>query len=518
MAMFSRIATVATAVGLRAFEIAALSLGVAVSLGVSAIGGLVTAISAIPTLFSSAVTAVSFMVDAFGVLGSVAKVTQYAVTTVGAAVASVAQAGLAMMNFATFLTAIGTALASVIGLAILFVLPVMAIRATVASLLPVFGNMASAIAGGMRSAASAAASGAQSLGAAIVAGTGSAMNGLAAIFGNIATMATATFNSAIAGFLAAWGTLRADIEAGWGAISAAISAGDLKSAIRVALAGAMLEWERFRAWMEGMWNDLRPTWNTAVETAAASIGTLFANAEIAWGDLWDGAQNGLRQFLAAFDTAIDNIWKMVKAIRDEYNWWTRGDFWQDKEQQKKDDAEFARISGKSNLAGAIAPSRSPEEKAAQDQAARDRGKGVATAITGAASSPARPWAEEWADQQNAIDRVNAAEANFAQARKDAIDAATKAEDAKEARRKEAEAAALKRVGGADPEGIEAKGAVTTSSAGTFSARGAMQMGAESVQGRILREAQDARLQRDKQIKVNEDMLIEQRGLRFQFTG
>jgi hypothetical protein len=494
IAVFSRAVGIATTIGLRAFEIAALSVGVAVDIGIKAVSGLVTVISALPTLFSSAVTGVSFLVDAFGVLGSVAKIAQYAITTVGAAIASVAQAGFAMMNLVTIITTIGTALAAVIGLAIVFVGPIMLIREAVQSLVSMFGNMASAVAGGMKSAASAAAAGTQALGSAIVSGTRSAIDGLVSIFSSIASMASSAFDSAVTSFLAAWGTLQADIEAGWSAISAAISAGDLKSAVKVALAGAMLEWERFRAWMETMWATLRPTWNAAVTTAASSIGTLFANAEIAWGDLWDAVQNGVRATLKIIDTMIDALMPKLAAIGafigDEINY-NRG----------------------APLQMLVPPSRTPEEKAAQDKAAVERGKGIAGSVAGTLTSPEKP-----VDKAASDVRIKAAEDNFRQAQDDAKKAAADATSAQEARRKAAAAAAFSKMGGADPEAMAAKATVSTSTAGTFNARAAAQMGGGGIQERILSEAKAAKMQREKANKISQDMLNEYRATKFAFTA
>lgn len=520
-----------------AVSIAEAGMGALLIAGKSLSAGLSTAVSAVTTFFTTwnwgihilgmvVIAAITPLGLAVGVLsGTISAATvvteiftatvtaiRYAVTSAGAAIAALAQSMLTVANLAAMLSSIGAALTVVTATALVVVPAFLLVRTAVRSVLSLFGSMAKTAVKGMKSAGTAAADGAKTIGSAIASGANTALSGLRSVLANAAGMVGQIFQSAVDGFSAAWATLQADIESGWSAISASIAAGDLKSAVKVALAGAMLEWERFNAWMQEMWTKLQPQWNEAVSTAASSIGTLFAEAEIAWGSIWDGLQNGLNSFLKVLDSAMDSVREYImmtqaflgndpaKAIdlrtqaqetregkrNADLPKWMRdkiaNDF--DAEADAIENATKWQMKNGPPLQTLVPRSRTPEEKAADDDAARKRGQGVADSISGIFKSPEKPDADQDAARAATQKRIADAEDAFRKAQDDAARAAADAAAAQLKRQQDAEDAAKRRFGNvADPDASQS--ALTTSVAGTFNARAAMQMGGgDGIQKRI----------------------------------
>ena len=557
-----------------------------VTVASAAARGLSAAVSAVPAIFSAmtsacntAITALAFIIDAFGLLGGVCRLAQYALTATGAAIASIATSGLVLANLAAMLSSIGAALSAVAGFAVVAVPAVLLLRSAARSTISSVGDMgsrlSSSVAAGAKAATSAASTGAKAMGTAIVGGARSAMTGIGSAFSSLASMAGQVARRVAADFSAGWSKVMADAESSWEAISAAVSAGDLKSAMSVALAMAKLEWARFAEWWQGVWAGLQPQWNAAIATAASGIGSMFANAEIGWGNLWDSVLGGVHAVLQAFDQALASANAFISAVKaslvknyiadsqelsnvnavisesaatdwsqasdeavseflkkaeavgisstndaagggkmpgeTDRNYATRvGNFggYLPREIAKSKILENAQPAP-TNLAGMV-PTRTGEQKAAQDEEARQRGQAVTGGISGAMSSPVV------SPDGSAADRITALEAELAAAQQAALNAAKTAEDAKAAKQKDAVAQAAKGAGSTDASGERAQQAVTT--AGTFSARAAVSMGGENIQQRILNEAKEAKSQRISLQKTNEMMLGEVRNLKFQFTA
>ena len=90
-------------------------------------------------------------------------------------------------------------------------------------------------------------------------------------------------------------------------IQEALQAGDFGGAMKVGLAGMMLEWTRFRNRLTDLWEELKPTWNSAVENAASAVGGVITDLKISWGDVWDSLLRGLNTFLAALEGTFNAV-------------------------------------------------------------------------------------------------------------------------------------------------------------------------------------------------------------------
>lgn len=250
----------------------------------------------------------------------------------------------------------------------------------------------------------------------------------------VATVFDQMRSDAIAGF----NNLVTDVSGSWNTLQSLISGGNFAEAWKLSLSIVKLEWVRFSGWLQGMWSEfsgwaqttwdkLAPNANAAIVKIVDVVGDAFANMQISWGDLWDSILGGLHSFLESFDQAIDWIWKVIKEIRDEYNWWTRGDFWEDKEQQKKDDEEFARLSAKSNLARLVPKGRTAEEKAADDKATKEQGEKAKNFIKTSVAIPEKTQKEIEEGKQKREKEAKDAAAKNKQQESEAFNEYTKAQ-------------------------------------------------------------------------------------------
>ena len=102
-----------------------------------------------------------------------------------------------------------------------------------------------------------------------------------------------------------------DVGESWGNIEALLSQGDFSQAWKVGLALMKLEWVRFSNYIVDMWRELTPKFNEGIEAVAGAIGvvggtigSIFSELKISWGDIWDVLMEGLKKFLVLIDNAM----------------------------------------------------------------------------------------------------------------------------------------------------------------------------------------------------------------------
>jgi len=132
------------------------------------------------------------------------------------------------------------------------------------------------------------------------------------MFGQIGSMAKTVAGRIASDWHSGWNTVLQDSQSAISQIRQSIAAGDFSSAMSVGIALMKLEWERFRGWIESMWEELRPQWNALVVDVAKQTGELVTSAMNAWDDIWNSASLGLKAF-------VDEIKNMYAQIRSWLN-------------------------------------------------------------------------------------------------------------------------------------------------------------------------------------------------------
>jgi hypothetical protein len=347
---------------------------------------------------------------------------------------------------------------------------------------------------------------------------------LAGTFASVWRVAVNVFGRLRSDVVAGFHYLVADVNSAWSSISRSLKAGDMTSPWKVAMATLILEWERFRGWMVGSFEDMKPAlnkmmswvveaWNTSVAKAGEVAGGLFAELKIAWGDLWDLLLKGLASFLTTLDTGLDSIRKMMETVRSflgnlpgaygDERATARNKAFADMARRPGESAEDARKRtgrrvGESDLdfvnrkgqeavdalvrggptgpplATLIPGPRSAKQRAKDEAEARQEGAGMAGRIGGLRVSPPAPIARDpWA-RGEADNRIEDAEKQRDAAIKEAAERAAELE---KKRKKEAKELQDKLGMGQGGLGGMLGGKVS----GTFNAMAAGQMGSSNME-------------------------------------
>jgi hypothetical protein len=312
--------------------------------------------------------------------------------------------------------------------------------------------------------------------------------------------------NAIAGYAGALrdmiGTVVSDAQTAWGGIKDALAAGDIEAAVKIVTATLILEWTRVTTWLTETWQGFLSNWNVITDGIARFMIDALTGIETAWVDslnfmssAWDKWVSGLYES-SAYRTFAKKVVLPFYALLSGHGADELADLEEEMDRVMNGEQEAAttRIAQRD---------RSAEEKKERIESDAEQSKSNLDPMT------------KWNDEQRGA-KIAAAQKELEEAKKER-DAAVA--DAARKRREAAVggAAAAPPFPGADP--MAARSAVTTSVAGTFNARAALQMGGGSgIQERILKEAVAAREQRKKLNAMTEEQLRLERGLKFQFTA
>jgi hypothetical protein len=277
--------------------------------------------------------------------------------------------------------------------------------------------------------------------------------------------------SAIGGYVdgirAMVSTVVSDAQTAWGGIADALAVGDIAAAMAVVTAALKLEWTRVTTWLEETWQGFLSVWSGITSNIGSYMIDAIAEFSSSWGDA------------LKWMTTIWNQWKKTLF----------SDPW------------YRKILSE-GIAGTGDPYASKEENENANKWAKEIDKTMqdeanASPVPFTSSNPAIEAQriarqKALADSQNPVNDVMSVK--IAAAQKELADA-EKARDAAvaNAAKKRAEAATniaapARQMPGADP--MASRSAVTTSVAGTFNARAALQMGGgASVQNRIAKASE-----------------------------
>jgi len=280
--------------------------------------------------------------------------------------------------------------------------------------------------------------------------------------------------------------LVADIGGSWQTLRDLIAAGDMAEAWGLTLSIIKLEWVRFKQWLLKLWEGIKPTIDIAITNVADSLGNILANLKIAWGDIWDGLQSGLKAFLHVLDKAMDSARKYIamtqaflnnlpgansevreKARKKAFDSIERkpGESWEqsrNRRGQGKDEGDLDYINRKAQeavdrlidtssgppLETLVPGPRTEEEKKKEDEAAREQGRRVAGGIKGTLIAGEKTPAEKAAEAQARKEELASALKAHAAALASAKEAAARAKAARKEKEKAEIEAAKKATGGA----------------------------------------------------------------------
>jgi hypothetical protein len=303
---------------------------------------------------------------------------------------------------------------------------------------------------------------------------------------------------AIAGYLDAVrgmiSTVVADATTAWDGIAAALSAGDIGAAVKVVTAAVVLELTRVTTWLEETWQGFLSVWSGITTKIASFMLDSVASIRSAWSDAMTGMAN-------AWDSWAATLLKspLYRTITTKAVGLVMGDEFaktMDDVMQKEAEATPQRIADR-NASNDTAKAQIEENRKGQQRnLEEDRKAGEAPRAA----------------------KIDAAQRALADAEKARDAAVQSAKDKRDAAVAASAADSRNKIPGANPESTESLSAVSTSTAGTFNARAAAQMGGGGIQERILSEAKTAKMQREKANKLSEDMLKQMRAQQFAFTG
>lgn len=230
---------------------------------------------------------------------------------------------------------------------------------------------------GVRSAVGSAGSAVVSFSSALFS-AGTAVDSSGTRFSNFAGKTRQAFIGMADAVKGAFRTLVTDVGKSWKTLQALLTTGDFTEAWALGLSLAKLEWVRFKNWLLNLWEDVTPVVNAAIINTAKSIGGILTNLQIAWGDIWDALQEGLRTFLRTLDTALDSVRVHIAM--------TQAFFGADVASEQGPSLESLVPRGRSAEAEDKTPQTPDEISAAKrkderDTSARERGKAVTDAIT-----------------------------------------------------------------------------------------------------------------------------------------
>ena len=237
--------------------------------------------------------------------------------------------------------------------------------------------------------------------------------------------------------------LVADIGGSWQTLQDLITAGNLGEAWKLTLSIAKLEWVRFKQWLLGLWEEVKPTVDGAIATAADTLGNVLANVKIAWGNIWDALQGGLKSFLRVLDKAMDSAKKYIAMTQAFFG------------------GEYDLSSGPP-LELLVPGPRTKGQKEKDDAAAREQGKRVAQGVKDTLITEGKTPAEKEADTAARKKELEAAVKAHASALASAKEAAAKAKEARKEKENEEKEAAKKAAGG--PAGPDALPGATATAA------------------------------------------------------
>ncbi len=312
--------------------------------------------------------------------------------------------------------------------------------------------------------------------------------GLAAVaLGGYFLYASGAASKAAAWISQTFASLLGEVTETFGIIADAMAAGDFVSAAKVGWALVKMEWQKGVAFLSGLWEGFKGLYDEAVSGLAIGMVNASAQIQTIWADLlnWMSkkwAEFGTSAFTEALAGWIAPIVATLSGLKTE-----------DVQKALAEDFAAARGNQGKQFAGMDAETEARKRQIEADRAAQ---------VDSIGGDLARRNAERDARAKAAQDEVVAARAAWEAAKRSAADATA------ERQRKKAGAAA--EFGGADSPA--ALSAVTTSTAGTFSARGAMQMGAGNVQDRIARAVEKSEKQGERLIKLSEKTVESLRGL------
>lgn len=303
---------------------------------------------------------------------------------------------------------------------------------------------------------------------------------------------------AIAGYLDAVrgmiSTVVADATTAWDGIAAALSAGDIGAAVKVVTAAVVLEWTRVTTWLEETWQGFLSVWSGITTKIASFMLDSVASIRSAWSDAMTGMANAWDSWAA---TLIKS--PLYRTITTKAVGLVMGDEFaktMDDVMQKEAEATPQRIADR-NASNDTAKAQIEENRKGQQRnLEEDRKAGEAPRAA----------------------KIDAAQRALADAEKARDAAVQSAKDKRDAAVAASAADSRNKIPGANPESTESLSAVSTSTAGTFNARAAAQMGGGGIQERILSEAKAAKIQREKSNKLSEDMLNQLRAQQIAFVA
>jgi hypothetical protein len=124
-------------------------------------------------------------------------------------------------------------------------------------------------------------------------------------FNQVRQKVSLVFNRLRADAAVGWANLVSDGQGAWASLQESIQAGDLGGAFGVALAFAKLEFLRFKNWLLGYWEELKPSVMSAVSTIVDKTIDSLTNLRI-----------NLR---GLFDSLIDKVYEVINKIIDLLN-------------------------------------------------------------------------------------------------------------------------------------------------------------------------------------------------------
>ena len=331
------------------------------------------------------------------------------------------------------------------------------------------GSKAGAAAGAIKDVVTDAASQAIAAGTAIRNGVSNWAGSLRAFAVNVGSIASQVFGRLKTDVMSGFRNLVGDVTQSWGVMQEALQAGDFGGAMKVGLAGMMLEWTRFRNWLSDLWEELKPTWNTAVENAAGAIGDVLTGLKIGWGDMWDSIMKGLGSFTKSLSSGLKTLVEGLKAAL-HYVSMLPGTFDETREAGRKaasesfkrkegespedarkrrgqkedeDDLDFVNRKGQESVDAYISTTigngpnlpefgaRSADQKTADDKAARESGAQAKAAVSSALTTTPATQAAAAADKQREAADAERRRAEFLAAQDEAVKSTAAAKAARD---------------------------------------------------------------------------------------